>query len=172
LTLAITSSGVDKGALTAGQIMQIDAAGNTVNGSNQSRQPSAEAALHLAIVKARGVNAVAHTHSVWNTIVSTAYGEAAGIVIEGYEMLKGLAGVHTHTHCEWLPILGNAQEYGALVDSVEETLRKRPGAHGFLLQRHGLYTWGKDLAEAKRHVEILEFLMEIIGRTCCGAGRG
>jgi methylthioribulose-1-phosphate dehydratase len=29
---------------------------------------------------------------------------------------------------------------------------------------HGLYTWGKDVGEAKRHVEILEFLLEVRGR--------
>jgi methylthioribulose-1-phosphate dehydratase len=33
-----------------------------------------------------------------------------------------------------------------------------------LLRGHGLYTWGSDLAEAKRHVEILEFLLEVVGR--------
>jgi hypothetical protein len=27
-----------------------------------------------------------------------------------------------------------------------------------------MYTWGKDLATAARHVEILEFLMEAVGR--------
>jgi len=53
-----------------------------------------------------------------------------------------------------------------LAGSVEETLKQYPNAHGFLLRRHGLYTWGKDLVEAKRHVEILEFLLEVLGRTC------
>ncbi|HSQ21036.1 MAG TPA: class II aldolase/adducin family protein, partial [Blastocatellia bacterium] len=38
-------------------------------------------------------------------------------------------------------------------------------AHGFLLRRHGLYTWGNDITEAKRHVEIFEFLLEVRGRT-------
>jgi methylthioribulose-1-phosphate dehydratase len=28
---------------------------------------------------------------------------------------------------------------------------------------HGLYTWGADLAEARRHIEVLEFLMEVLG---------
>jgi ribulose-5-phosphate 4-epimerase/fuculose-1-phosphate aldolase len=27
-----------------------------------------------------------------------------------------------------------------------------------------MYTWGKDLRTAARHVEILEFLMEAVGR--------
>jgi len=36
--------------------------------------------------------------------------------------------------------------------------------HGFLIRRHGLYTWGRDLQEAKRQVEIFEFLFEVMGR--------
>ncbi len=47
---------------------------------------------------------------------------------------------------------------------VRGVLDQHPDAHGFLLRRHGLYTWGADLAQAVRHVEILEFLMEVVGR--------
>jgi methylthioribulose-1-phosphate dehydratase len=79
-------------------------------------------------------------------------------------MLKGLEGVTTHEHSEWLPILENSQDMRALADSVADTLRQHHDAHGFLLRRHGLYTWGNDLAQAKRHVEILEFLLEVVGR--------
>jgi methylthioribulose-1-phosphate dehydratase len=47
----------------------------------------------------------------------------------------------------------------------------RPPGHGFLLSRHGLYTWGRDLAEARRHVEIFEFLFECVARNrSLGAG--
>jgi methylthioribulose-1-phosphate dehydratase len=38
------------------------------------------------------------------------------------------------------------------------------------LQEHGLYTWGENLAEAKRHVEILEFLMEVLVRSGTAQG--
>ena len=87
------------------------------------------------------------------------------MTIEGFEMLKGLEGVGTHEHKEWLPILDNSQEYDTLSQTVEEVLKQNPLAHGFLLRRHGLYTWGVDLAGAKRHVEIFEFLLEVMGRT-------
>ena len=33
-----------------------------------------------------------------------------GIALEGYEMLKGLSGVTTHAHREWLPIVDNDQD--------------------------------------------------------------
>jgi methylthioribulose-1-phosphate dehydratase len=160
LRLAITASGVDKGTLTAGEIVEIDELGKVVTGSGR---PSAEASLHLAIARARGAGAVLHTHSIWSTILSdTATGD--GLAIEGYEMLKGLDGVGTHEHREWLPILDNTQDWAAAVPQVEAMLTEHPNAHGFLIRRHGLYTWGRDLAEAKRHVEILEFLFEVIGR--------
>ena len=32
---------------------------------------------------------------------------------------------------------------------------------GFLLAGHGLYSWGKDIPAAKRHIEVLEFLFEV-----------
>ena len=85
-------------------------------------------------------------------------------------MLKGLERVRTHQHREWLPILENSQDMAALALSAEETLLRRADTHGFLLRGHGLYTWGEDLAQAKRHVEILEFLLEVTGRTQ-GAGK-
>ncbi len=164
LCLAITSSSVDKGELTAEHILQIDGEANVLEGSGR---PSAETLLHIAVVRLREAGAVLHTHSVWSNILSDAYAADGGLSIEGYEMLKGLEGVSTHEHREWLPIIENSQDMTRLAGSVEEALTQHPGAHGFLLRRHGLYTWGKDVAEAKRHVEILEFLLEVRGRTHC-----
>jgi methylthioribulose-1-phosphate dehydratase len=160
LRLAITASGVDKGLLTAGEVVEIDEQGTVVAGAGR---PSAEASLHLTIARARGAGAVLHTHSIWSTILSDAATEG-GLAIEGYEMLKGLDGVRTHEHREWLPILDNTQDWRAAVPRVESILTEQPDAHAFLIRRHGLYTWGRDLAEAKRQVEILEFLFEVMGR--------
>ncbi|HEV8453375.1 MAG TPA: methylthioribulose 1-phosphate dehydratase [Gemmatimonadales bacterium] len=160
LRLAITSSGVDKGTLSVGEIVEIDQHGKVVAGSGRL---SAEASLHLAIARARGAGAVLHTHSIWSTILSDAATED-GLAIQGYEMLKGLDGVGTHEHREWLPILDNTQDWAAAVPQVEAMLTEHPNAHGFLIRRHGLYTWGRDLAEARRQMEILEFLFEVMGR--------
>ena len=160
LRLAMTPSGVDKGELTAGQILEISAQGQVVSGSGRT---SAEAALHLLIVRSRQAGAVLHTHSVWSTILSEAAPED-GLAIEGYEMLKGLAGVGTHQHREWLPIIENTQDWAGAAPSVERVLTQHPAAHGFLIRGHGLYTWGRDLTEAKRQVETLEFLLEVMGR--------
>jgi len=162
LRLAISVSGADKGALTPRQFLEIDHNARVVRGAGA---PSAEALLHLTLARVRGAGAILHTHSVWSTILSTAHAAHGGLEITDHEMLKGLAGVTTHEHREWLPILENSQDIPALARQVEATLQRHPGAHGFLLRAHGLYTWGGDLAEARRHVEILEFLLEVWGRT-------
>ena len=162
LRLAITSTGLDKGGLTAAQFLEIDDQAKVIRGDGR---PSAEALLHVAIVRVVEARAVLHTHSVWSTVLSGTRAGHGGIALQGYEMLKGLAGVQTHKHCEWLPILENSQDVVELADRVSITLREKPDTHGFLLQEHGLYTWGESLAEAKRHVEILEFLMEVLVRS-------
>ena len=162
LRLAITATGHDKGKLTADQIVVIEANGESLQGMHRA---SAESALHVSIVQASGAGAVLHTHSVWSTLLSDIHGERGGLWIEGYEMLKGLDGVATHDHREWIPIIENSQDCRTLAGSIEKVLRERPGTHAILLRRHGLYTWGRDLNEAKRHVEIMEFLLEVVGRT-------
>lgn len=160
--LSITSTGLDKGSLTTDQLVRVDANGAVIHGTGK---PSAETALHLVVARIRKAGAVLHTHSVWSTILSGLHATEHGLWIEGYEMLKGLRGVTSHAHREWLPIIENDQDMTRLADVVETALGRNPGTHGFLLRNHGLYTWGENLAEAKRHLEILEFLMEVLGRT-------
>lgn len=164
LRLAVTSTGLDKGALTPDQIVEVDAVGKLVRGAGR---PSDETLVHLGIVRAQGAGAVLHTHSAWSTILSEALGCEGGLSIEGFEMLKGLEGVKSHKHREWIPILENTQDIPALAEQVRQLLSARSDLHGFLVRRHGLYTWGRDLAAAKRHIEVLEFLLEVVGREYC-----
>src|SRR4029079_17277803 len=112
LRLAITPSAAFKGELDPAHILEIDDSGAVTNG--RESRPSAEAQLHLGVVRARGAGAVLHTHSVWSTLISERRAVKQGIASEGYEMLKGLAGVATHEHREWIPILENAQDMTAL----------------------------------------------------------
>ena len=161
LRLLITPSAAHKGRLSVRDLLQVDGDGRTVGRSGG--KPSAETRLHLEIVKARGAGAVLHTHSVWSTILSERHRDRGGLTIEGLEMLKGLDGVTTHDHQEWVPILANDQDMGRLSSRLRGTLAGHSAAHAILLSGHGLYTWGRTVAEAERHIEILEFLFEVIG---------
>ncbi len=163
LRLAITPSAAFKGEMDPGHILEIDERAIVTNG--RVGRPSAEAQLHLEVIRARGAGAVLHTHSVWSTLVSERHAAERGVAVEGYEMLKGLAGVATHEHREWIPVLENAQNMAALAADVNRVLAAHPSCHAFLLRRHGMYTWGETLRDAVRHVEIVEFLLEAMGRT-------
>ena len=164
LELLVTASGMDKGRLKRTDFVRVGEDGKpTVSGQPKS---SAETLLHVVAASQPGVGAVLHTHSVWSTILSDCFFPQGGIEISGYEMLKGLAGVSTHEHTSWIEIFENTQDIPALAEQVRERLSDaaEPLTHGYLIRRHGLYTWGRDLDEARRHVEIFEFLLECVGR--------
>jgi len=161
MRLLLTASAVHKGRLRSSDFLEVAEGGKT---TARGRKPSAETALHLAIARTRGAGAVLHTHSVWSTILSAQHAAAGGLTIHGYEMLKGLGGVSTHEHHERIPIVENDQDMTRLAGVVTDLLMRTPDAHAFLLAGHGLYTWGATLADAERHVEILEFLFETVAR--------
>ena len=162
LVIAITESSIDKGRMSTSQILRVGDDARALDAN--AGKPSAETLLHLAVARAANAGAVLHTHSVWSTVLSDYHAGASGFFIEDYEMLKGLSGVRTHEHREWMPILENSQDLALLSKQATTLMSEQPAAHGFLIRRHGLYTWGKDVDEAMRHVEILEFLMEAVGR--------
>src|ERR1700722_3260022 len=108
LRLIITASGPDKGRLASSSFVEVNADGQVLSGGGQ---PSAETSLHRVIIRRKKAGSVLHVHSSWATVLSDLYAVQGGIEITGYEMLKGLSGIKTHEHSEWLPILENSQNY-------------------------------------------------------------
>jgi len=168
----ITASGLDKGAITPADLLEIDLDCKVLAGAGR---PSAETSLHGVIYRDRvDTRAIFHVHSIWNTLLSDRFAAkdmlSSAVPLEGYEVLKALTGVSTHDHREWVPILENSQNYAELSVQLTEVLRSFPHAHGVLLRKHGLYTWGESIAGARRHLEALEFLFEVEGRRLLSAG--
>ena len=155
---AITSSGVDKETIDPDQILAVDRRGMPVNGC--ALTPSAETLLHLMLYHAMGAGAVLHTHSLAAALLSRSSEQCGSLKLSGWELLKGLDGVTTH-ECEVaLPIFPNSQDIPALASHIEARLPHVQPCYGFLLAGHGLYTWGNDIATAKRHLEVFEFLLQ------------
>jgi methylthioribulose-1-phosphate dehydratase len=73
-------------------------------------------------------------------------------------MLKGIAGITTHRSEVRIPVLANDQDLARLSSRAVPHLGRAPA--GLLIAGHGLYAWGQELSEARRHLEILEFLLE------------
>jgi len=154
---AITISGRDKSLLTPDDIMVIDMQGRAVG---TTARPSAETLLHTQIyARLAEMNAVLHTHSRAQTVASRLYAGAGAIRLEGYELLKAIAGHTTHaTHID-VPVFPNTQEMSELVVRVDDWIRADKPLYGYLIDGHGIYAWGRDMAEAERHIEAFEFLL-------------
>ena len=160
--ILITPSGLDKGQLAPEMLLEVDTDGRALDGVSR---PSAETGLHAVVYRRQPqAHAILHVHTIWNTLLSARFAPRGYVPIEGYELLKALSGVATHAHLERVPVLENSQDYAALAAQFDAALEANPAAHGILLSRHGLYTWGASVAEARRHLEALEFLFEVEGR--------
>jgi methylthioribulose-1-phosphate dehydratase len=158
LQIHISSSGIDKGAFAKEHLMQVDSFGQPIN---DARKPSAETLLHTMIYnQLPEVGCVLHTHTIYNTTLSAIFEEKKKLRLEGFEMLKGLSGIQTHDTYVDVPIFPNSQDMPTLSQEIEAYWKDHPEMKGFLLAGHGLYTWGKNIAEAKRHIEVFEFLFE------------
>jgi len=164
LELLVTASGKDKGRLSRMDFVRVGEDGCPVGRGQPAA--SAETLLHVVAARQSDVGAVLHTHSVWSTVLSEHFFPQGRLLLAGYEMLKGLAGITTHQTEVWLEIFDNTQDIPGLAQQVAKRLSDaaRPLRFGYLIRGHGLYTWGRDLDEARRHVEVLEFLLECTGR--------
>jgi methylthioribulose-1-phosphate dehydratase len=170
LRLLITASGKDKGHLQPNDFVIVDQHGQRVPPDQPAS--SAETLLHCSAAAQRQAGAILHTHSLWSTLLSDRFFALGGIMLEGFEMLKGLEGIKTHQARVWLPIFENTQDIPALQREVERSWQENPeqACWGYLIRRHGMYTWGKNIQEAARHIEVLEFLLECVGRQISLAG--
>jgi methylthioribulose-1-phosphate dehydratase len=159
LTLLMAPSGVDKGCVRPEELILVDADTRVVRGRGRA---SAETLLHLAIVTETGAGAVLHTHSQAGTLIShhmaPRHGTVGWLGLEDLEMLKGLEGITTHATSVKVPVLANDQDLQLLSGAARPYLARAP--HALLIAGHGLYAWGETLAEARRHLEIHEFLLE------------
>ncbi len=162
LRVLMAPSGVDKGLVAPADLIEVNAQGQVVSGSGRA---SAETPLHLAILSETGAASVLHTHSIFGTLLSMVYGHQGEVILSGVEMLKGLEGITSHTATVAIPILPNSQDMVEVSQAVTALLQtSQPQPYGILLEGHGLYTWGHSLFQARRHVEILEFLFELLYR--------
>ncbi|MUV14329.1 methylthioribulose 1-phosphate dehydratase [Noviluteimonas gilva] len=153
---AITVSGRDKGRLTEDDIMVVDLEGQPVA---TDRKSSAETLLHTQLYKRfPEVGCILHTHSQNQTIASRLFAGAGHMRLDGYELLKAFSGNDTHEAEIVVPVLPNSQDMHTLAAQVDALLDRRP-MWGYLIDGHGLYAWGTDMAEARRHLEAFEFLI-------------
>ena len=155
--VAITISGRDKGRLGRDDIMLVDMHGKAVG---TDARPSAETDLHTQIYRRwPEAHAVLHTHSHTQSVASRLFARDGVIRLQGWELQKAIAGHSTHEDVLEIPVFPNTQHMPELVARVDAWLDAGRPLHAYLIDGHGIYTWGRDMAEARRHLEALEFLL-------------
>ncbi|MDX1942991.1 MAG: methylthioribulose 1-phosphate dehydratase [Saprospiraceae bacterium] len=153
----ISESGIDKGEFSVENFLYVTPYGKPIN---DERRPSAETGLHSSIYQLYpDAHCILHTHTVLNTIISQFFLQQKALFLADYEILKGFSGVKTHEVNIKIPIFENTQDIPALAKEVE-AYAETEQIWAFLIAGHGMYTWGSTIAEAKRHVEVVEFLLE------------
>jgi methylthioribulose-1-phosphate dehydratase len=154
---AITISGRHKGRLGRDDIMLIDMHGHAVG---TDARPSAETALHTQIYRRwPDMWAVLHTHSRTQSVASRLFASDGVIRLQGWELQKAITGFTTHDSVLEIPVFPNTQHMPELVARVDAWLDAGKPLHAYLIDGHGIYTWGRDMAETHRHLEALEFLL-------------
>lgn len=151
--IAITVSGRHKGKLTEADIMLIDSEGKPLD----ARQPSAETGLHTQVYRRfPEAGAILHPHSMNAVLLSQRYPDF--VRISNYELLKAFPGITTHQTSIVVPVFANDQNIPRLVAKVEQYLENNEQVFGYIIANHGLYTWGRTMADTLRHIEAFEYL--------------
>ncbi|MGF7049888.1 methylthioribulose-1-phosphate dehydratase [Paenibacillus sp. DS2015] len=156
---AVTSSGKDKSKDTPEDFLFVDHEGRPCE--NTQLKPSAETLIHCEIYRLTGCGAVFHVHTVFNNLISEWMGNSGYVTAQGIELIKAF-NIWEEDAKISIPVLPNYADIPLIAAEVEGVLN--PAIPGILLRNHGIYAWGKNAFEAKKHLEAFEFIFEYLYR--------
>ncbi|GAB2710453.1 S-methyl-5-thioribose-1-phosphate isomerase [Nocardia thraciensis] len=157
-TAIVTGSGLSKGELTGDDMVAVNISDSQrVSGV---RRPSAETAIHTAVYRATGADAVVHVHPPHATAQSI--GRTDSLRFSGYELIKGLGAAETID----IPVFSNHADVPRIGADIERHLTEHPDAPPVLfIAGHGITAWGATLAQARDRAECLEAMCELVTLT-------
>lgn len=156
---AITASGKDKTIHTPEDYLFVDQEGKPCETTRL--KPSAETLIHCEIYKLTGAGAIFHVHTVFNSVISEYFWDRKSVPVDGVELIKGFNIWEEEAHID-IPIVSNFAHIPSIVPEITD--RIIPNIPGILLRKHGIYAWGANAFEAKRHLEAFEFIFEYVYR--------
>lgn len=158
--LYIAPSGVQKELMQPTDMFVMDYASKTYLRRPANLKPSACTPLFYAAFSLRNAGCCIHTHSI-SAVLVTLLCEASGsqdvFEIEQIEQIKGVPrgygedrkgnlGYYDRLR---IPIIENTAHEEDLKDTLEAAIEAWPDTYAVLVRRHGIYVWGKDVAQAK-----------------------
>jgi methylthioribulose-1-phosphate dehydratase len=154
----VSETGVDKSQFAEMNLLPLSLEVGQVLSGFEGRRSSAETALHLAIYRLTNASCVLHSHLLDSLLFADLFPGTPFIEVGGLELLKGFRGVKTHETNISIPCFENTQDMEQLARDLVGKLDGQKGACGFIVRHHGLYVWGEGVDEAKRHLEVFEYL--------------
>lgn len=153
----ITASGKDKGRLTEDDFLLCDIDGEPAE--ETGHRPSAETLVHCVLYRRRpDTGAVYHVHEPYSGLCSARDSERGSTQFSRLEMIKGLNIWEEEIVIE-VPIVANHFEIPELAAAIDAALDDAdPRVPAVNIYNHGIYAWGENAFEAKRHVETLAYL--------------
>lgn len=156
--IVVSRSGIDKSLFAADDFMEVDMQGKPLP-AYEGIRPSAETLIHCKLYQLfPEMMCILHSHSVYSVLQSMKNQQA--VIVSGYEVLKGFEGIKTHETTVQVPVFDNTQDMPAFA-AVLENEKDRLTVPAFIMRQHGTYAWGRNLGEAKRHLETAEYLFEV-----------
>lgn len=162
-TALITASGRDKGELSAGDTVAVQADTGEVLNSGGLRA-SAETSIHAAVYRTTQAQAVIHVHSPYATAIACRAADrerVSTLELSRFELLKGL-GLDAPERTE-VPVFPNWPDVPRIADEVAEYLDGAEGGPpGLLIADHGITVWGSSLAQARNRLECFEAICQLL----------
>lgn len=154
----VAPSGVQKERIAPEDLFVVDADGEVLQTPGDDRLTvSACLPLFLNAFNLRDAGAVLHSHALPAMLVTLLFDEVFRCT--HLEMMKGIRGVGYHDELR-VPIIANTAHECDLADTMAEAMQAFPESHAVLVQRHGVYVWGRDWVEAKTQAECYHYLFE------------
>ncbi|MGM9987373.1 MAG: methylthioribulose 1-phosphate dehydratase [Bacillaceae bacterium] len=119
-------------------------------------EPSYEAMVHAEIYKQTDAECVLHVHTVDNNVISEIYGHKGEIILQNNEMLKKF-GLNDVDLSLTIPIIENNDNINKQIGSYKPYLNGNQGI--VLVKNHGITVWAPSALEAKKRLEVVEFLI-------------
>lgn len=164
-TVWITASGVDKSNLTEESFVSLDLNEKFIP-KNSYLKPSAETSIHLAIYRnIPSVTACIHVHTPTSCYLE--YGLSSEnphkkVLVPNLEILKAFGDFKENPNYQ-MEVIYNFGEVFKIAQILEYSLKERIFDMPFvLIENHGVTVWGKNVWDANKNLEAVDYLLQII----------
>ena len=165
----ITASGLSKGNLKKKDFLLCEVGSAKILQKAKYQKPSAETSIHNSIYhNLEFANAILHVHTVAGASLDFGASREHPIVfakLPNLEMVKAF-GIWEEEPNVQMAVVHNFTEVEKIAEHIDSLLKPKSYSLPFVMvQHHGPTVWGKDLEEALKHLEALEFLFQSLVQT-------